>query len=64
MRERLSKLSSLPLLRGTKVSGEEERLQNQLRSLRDEPTSTEDEIWEAVSKKKTSARIEPALVVM
>jgi len=48
LRERLSKLSSLPLLRGTKVSGEEERLQNQLRSLRDEPTSTEDEIWEFV----------------
>ena len=48
MRERLSKLSSLPLLRGTKVSGEEERLQKQLRSLRDEPTSTEDEIWEFV----------------
>src|SRR5206468_4207693 len=37
-----------PLLRGTKVSGEEERLQKQLRSLRDEPTSTEDEIWEFV----------------
>jgi acetyl-CoA carboxylase carboxyl transferase subunit alpha len=48
LRERLSKLSSLPLLRGTKVSGEEERLQKQLRSLRDEPTSTEDEIWEFV----------------
>jgi acetyl-CoA carboxylase carboxyl transferase subunit alpha len=48
LRERLSKLSSLPLLRGTKVSGEERRLQKQLRSLRDEPTSTEEEIWEYV----------------
>jgi acetyl-CoA carboxylase carboxyl transferase subunit alpha len=48
LRERLSKLSSLPLLRGTKVSGEQRRLQKQLRSLRDEPTSTEEEIWEFV----------------
>jgi acetyl-CoA carboxylase carboxyl transferase subunit alpha len=48
LRERLSKLSSLPLLRGTRVSGEQRRLQKQLRSLRDEPTSTEDEIWEFV----------------
>jgi acetyl-CoA carboxylase carboxyl transferase subunit alpha len=48
LRERLSKLSSLPLLRGTKVSGEQRRLQNQLRSLRDEPTSTEEEIWDYV----------------
>ena len=48
MRERLSKLSSLPLLRGTRVSGDQRRLQKQLRSLRDEPTSTEEEIWEFV----------------
>jgi acetyl-CoA carboxylase carboxyl transferase subunit alpha len=48
LRERLSKLSSLPLLRGTKVSGDQRRLQKQLRSLRDEPTSTEEEIWEYV----------------
>jgi len=48
LRERLSKLSSLPLLRGTRVSGEQRRLQKQLRSLRDEPTSTEEEIWEFV----------------
>ena len=48
LRERLSKLSSLPLLRGTKVSGDQGRLQKQLRSLRDEPTSTDDEIWEYV----------------
>jgi len=48
LRERLSKLSSLPLLRGTRVSGDQRRLQKQLRSLRDEPTSTEEEIWEFV----------------
>jgi len=48
LRERLSRLSSLPLLRGTKVTGEKQRLRKQLRSLRDEPTSTEDEIWEFV----------------
>jgi acetyl-CoA carboxylase carboxyl transferase subunit alpha len=48
LRERLTKLSSLPLLRGTRVSGEQRRLQKQLRSLRDEPTSTEEEIWEFV----------------
>jgi acetyl-CoA carboxylase carboxyl transferase subunit alpha len=48
LRERLSKLSSLPLLRGTRVSGEQRRLEKQLRSLRDEPTSTEEEIWEFV----------------
>jgi acetyl-CoA carboxylase carboxyl transferase subunit alpha len=48
LRERLSKLSSLPLLRGTRVSGEKQRLGRQLRSLSDEPSSTEDEIWEIV----------------
>ena len=48
LRERLSKLSHLPLLRGTKVAGEKQRLRRQLRSLRDEPSSSEDEIWEIV----------------
>ena len=33
MRERLSKLSSLPLLRGTKVTAERQRLRRQLRAL-------------------------------
>jgi acetyl-CoA carboxylase carboxyl transferase subunit alpha len=45
LRARLGRLSSLPLLRGTKVTGEKERLEGQLRSLRDESTSTEEEIW-------------------
>ena len=48
LRERLSKLSSLPLLRGTKVTAERQRLRRQLRELRAEPTSTEEEIWEVV----------------
>ena len=48
LRERLGRLSSLPLLRGTKVTGEQERLQGQLRSLRDESASTEEQIWEYV----------------
>jgi acetyl-CoA carboxylase carboxyl transferase subunit alpha len=47
LRERLSRLSSLPLLRGTKVSGEKERLSKQLHTL-GEPTSSEDEIWQFV----------------
>jgi acetyl-CoA carboxylase carboxyl transferase subunit alpha len=48
LRERLSKLSSLPLLRGTKVTAERQRLRRQLRTLRAESTSTEEEIWEVV----------------
>ena len=48
MRERLSKLSSLPLLRGTKVTAETHRLRRQLRALRAESTSTEEEIWQVV----------------
>jgi len=38
----------LPLLRGTKVTGEAERLRKQLGTLREESTATEDEIWEHV----------------
>jgi len=48
LRERLSKLSSLPLLRGTKVTAERTRLRRQLRDLRAESTSTEEEIWQVV----------------
>ncbi len=44
----LSKLSSLPLLRGTKVTAEKQRLRRQLRTLRAESTPTEEEIWEVV----------------
>jgi len=46
LRERLSKLGGMKLLRGTKLSGELERLQDQLDHLRAEPTA--EEIWRSV----------------
>ena len=46
LRERLSKLAGMTLLRGTKLSGELERLQEQLDRLRAEPTA--EEIWSSV----------------
>ncbi|HEY3922921.1 MAG TPA: acetyl-CoA carboxylase carboxyltransferase subunit alpha [Gaiellaceae bacterium] len=48
LRERLSKLAHLPLIGGTKVSGEKHRVREQLRSLRKHANATEDEIWEFV----------------
>jgi acetyl-CoA carboxylase carboxyl transferase subunit alpha len=48
LRERLSRLSHLPLLGRTKVSGEKQRLRNQLRVLRGDTSSDEDEIWQIV----------------
>jgi acetyl-CoA carboxylase carboxyl transferase subunit alpha len=46
LRERLSKLGGMKLLRGTKVSGELGRLQDQLDRLRGEPTA--EDIWRSV----------------
>jgi acetyl-CoA carboxylase carboxyl transferase subunit alpha len=46
LRERLSKLGGMKLLRGTKLSGERERLQDQLERLRAEPSV--EEIWRSV----------------
>jgi acetyl-CoA carboxylase carboxyl transferase subunit alpha len=46
LRERLSRLRSLPLLRGARLSGELERLQRQLERLEERPT--DEEIWRAV----------------
>jgi acetyl-CoA carboxylase carboxyl transferase subunit alpha len=46
LREQLSRLKSLPLLRGAKLSGELERLQKQLDRLVAEPSS--EEIWRSV----------------
>ncbi len=46
LRDRLSKLKSIGLLGGTKVSGELERLQKQLDRITAEPS--EDEIWRSV----------------
>jgi acetyl-CoA carboxylase carboxyl transferase subunit alpha len=46
LRARLSKLAGMKLLRGTKLSGELGRLQDQLERLREEPTA--EEIWRSV----------------
>ena len=46
LRERLSKLGGMKLLRGTKVTGELGRLQGQLDRIRAEPS--EEEIWRSV----------------
>src|ERR671923_1943790 len=46
LRDQLSRLKSLPLLRGARLSGELERLQRQLDRLVAEPT--DDEIWHSV----------------
>jgi acetyl-CoA carboxylase carboxyl transferase subunit alpha len=46
LRERLGKLRSLPLLGGTRLSGELERLERQLERLEAEPTG--EEIWRSV----------------
>jgi acetyl-CoA carboxylase carboxyl transferase subunit alpha len=46
LREQLSKLKSLPLLRGARLEGDLERLQRQLDRITAEPT--DDEIWQAV----------------
>jgi acetyl-CoA carboxylase carboxyl transferase subunit alpha len=46
LRERLSKLGGMKLLRGTKLTGELERLREQLDQLRTEPSA--EEIWRSV----------------
>jgi acetyl-CoA carboxylase carboxyl transferase subunit alpha len=46
LRERLAKLKSLPLLGGTKLSGELARLQRQIDQLQEE--ATDEEIWRSV----------------
>jgi acetyl-CoA carboxylase carboxyl transferase subunit alpha len=46
LRERLSKLGGMKLLRGTKLTGELDRLQDQLDRLREEPTA--EDIWRSV----------------
>ena len=46
LRERLSRLSSLPLLRGARVSGEADRIRHQLERL--SADATDEEIWRSV----------------
>ncbi len=48
LRERLGRLSNLPLLRGTRVSGEQRRLREQLEQIGTEETASEEEIWGSV----------------
>src|SRR6476469_9584801 len=47
IRERLGRLGGLPLLRGTRLSREKRRLEEQLERVTSE-RATEDEIWETV----------------
>ena len=54
LRERLSRLRGLPLLRGTRLSGELERLQKQLDRIKEEPT--DEEIWRSVELARHSQR--------
>jgi len=54
LRERLNKLRGLPLLRGTRLSGELERLQRQLDRIESEPT--DEEIWRSVELARHSQR--------
>src|ERR671930_1267122 len=46
LREQLSRLRSLPLLRGARLSGELERLQEQLDRIVSEPS--DEEIWRSI----------------
>jgi acetyl-CoA carboxylase carboxyl transferase subunit alpha len=54
LRERLSRLRGLPLLRGTRLSGELERLQKQLDRIESEPS--DEEIWRSVELARHSQR--------
>ena len=54
LRERLNRLRGLPLLRGTRLSGELDRLQRQLERIEAEPT--DEEIWRSVDLARHSER--------
>ncbi len=54
LRQRLSKLASMKLLRGTKLTGELERLQDQLDRLEEEPSA--EAIWEQVQLARDELR--------
>jgi acetyl-CoA carboxylase carboxyl transferase subunit alpha len=54
LRERLNRLRGLPLLRGTRLSGELERLQKQLDRIEQEPS--DEEIWRSVELARHSQR--------
>jgi acetyl-CoA carboxylase carboxyl transferase subunit alpha len=48
LRERLGRLGNLPLLRGSRVTGEAARLEEQLAKVSDVPAATEEQIWAVV----------------
>jgi len=48
LRQRLGRLSALPLLRGSRVSSEADRIQRQLEQLSGDATASEEEIWRSV----------------
>ncbi|HZO62376.1 MAG TPA: acetyl-CoA carboxylase carboxyl transferase subunit alpha, partial [Gaiellaceae bacterium] len=54
LRERIAKLKDLPLLGGTKLSGELERLQRQVEQLQEE--ATDEDIWRSVQLARHSER--------
>jgi acetyl-CoA carboxylase carboxyl transferase subunit alpha len=54
LRERLTKLGELPLLRGARVQGELARLRRQIERIAAEPT--EDEVWQAVQLARHNER--------
>jgi acetyl-CoA carboxylase carboxyl transferase subunit alpha len=54
LRQRLSRLRDLPLLRGTRLSGDLERLQKQLDRIEAEPT--DEEIWRSVELARHAQR--------
>ena len=54
LRDRLARLRTLPLLGGTKLSGELERLQRQIDQLEGEPT--DEDIWRSVELARHSER--------
>jgi acetyl-CoA carboxylase carboxyl transferase subunit alpha len=56
LRARLGKLSTLPLLRGSGVAGEEDRLRRQLKRLSTDPEASEDEIWRSVELARHTER--------
>src|SRR2546422_3551877 len=54
LRERLSRLRRMPLLRGTRLGGELERLQRQLERIEAQPT--DEEVWRRVELARHSQR--------
>ena len=55
LRERLTKLRGLPLLRGTRLSGDAKRLEQQLERI-EEPEPSDQEIWRSVDLARHSER--------